>query len=322
MALRVRSPGIGRHAVDARASCLSLLRVAARSPQNPSSRITFLGAPRAPFRDFHYRFLRAPWWSALLAIVLAFLALNACYAVAYLWSGGIAAMRPGSFADAFYFSVQTMGTIGYGDMFPMSRTANLIVVSEAVTSLIVSALVTGLVFSKFSQMQARVAFTSTITICPMDGVPTMMFRLGNERGNQIVEAVLHVVMIRTERTREGMTFYKMVDLSLVRERSSAFTRSWTAMHLITPESPLFGLTSAQLIDQELEFVASVVGTDDTSLQPVHARRHYAHGDVVWGARHADILTELPGGAIVVDLRKFDDTVPTHATPDFPYGLVD
>jgi inward rectifier potassium channel len=281
--------------------------------------ITILGAPRAPFRDFHYRFLRAPWWLALLVIVLAFLALNACYAVVYLWTGGVRDMRPGSFADAFYFSVQTMGTIGYGDMYPMSRAANLIVVSEAVASLIVSALVTGLVFSKFSQLRARVAFTSTITICPMDGVPTMMFRLGNERGNQIVEAVLHVIMIRTERTREGMTFYKMIDLSLSRERSSAFTRSWTAMHAITPESPLFGLTEAQMAAEELEFVVSVVGTDDTSLQPVHARRQYAHRDVVWGARHADILTELPDGGIVLDLRKFDDTVATPATADFPYG---
>ena len=284
--------------------------------------MTVLGAPRAPFRDYHYRFLRAPWWLAVLAIVLAFLALNACYATLYHWTGGIRDMRPGSFADAFYFSVQTMGTIGYGDMYPMSRSANLLVVSEAVASLIVSALVTGLVFSKFSQLQPRVVFTNDITICPMDGVPTMMFRLGNERANQIVEAQLHVVMIRTERTHEGMTFYRMVDLPLVRERSQAFTRSWTAMHIITEGSPLYGLTEAQLLAEELEFVVSVVGTDDTSLQPVHARRHYTHRDVIWGARHADILTELADGTIILDLTKFHDTQPTRATADFPYGLRD
>jgi inward rectifier potassium channel len=279
-----------------------------------------LGAPRAPFRDFHYRFLRAPWWLAVLAIVLAFLALNAGYAMVYLCTGGIRDVHPGSFLDAFYFSVQTMGTIGYGDMYPISRAANLVVVSEAVVSLIVSALVTGLVFSKFSQLQARVMFTNSITVCPMDGIPTMMFRLGNERANQIVEAQLRVVMIRTEHTLEGMTFYKMLDLTLVRERSQAFTRSWTAMHNIVPGSPLYGVTEASMNEQELEFVVSVVGTDDTSLQPVHARRHYTHRDVLWGARHADILTELDGGAILLDLRKFHDTVATHATDDFPYGL--
>jgi inward rectifier potassium channel len=282
--------------------------------------VTVLGAPRAPFRDYHYRFLRTSWTNALLAIVVLFLALNAVFAELYLLTGGVKHARPGSFSDTFYFSVQTMGTIGYGDKYPMSAGANALVVMEAVVSLIMTALVTGLVFSKFSQVQARVVFTRHIVVSPMDGVPTMMFRLGNERGNQIVEAQLHVVMIRTERTREGMTFYKMLDLPLVRERSQAFTRSWTAMHSITKDSPLYGVTDEQMAKEELEFVVSLMGTDDTSLQPVHARRHYGHDEVIWGARHADVLTELPDGSIVLDLRKFHDTVPTLATPEFPYGL--
>jgi inward rectifier potassium channel len=287
---------------------------------NPIPGVTVVGAPRAPFRDYHHRFLRAPWWLALSAIVLLFLVLNAGFATAYFFTGGIKDARPGSFIDAFYFSVQTMGTIGYGDMYPVSPAANWLVVAQAVVSLILTALATGLIFSKFSQLRPRVVFTSTITVTPMDGVPTMMFRLGNERANQIVEALLHVVMIRTIKTREGMTLYKMFDLSLVRERSQAFTRSWTAMHSITKDSPLFGVTEAQMVAEEMEFVVSVTGTDDTSLQAVHAQRHYAHTDVLWGARHADILTENSDGSIVLDLTKFHDTVPTHATEDFPYGL--
>ena len=279
-----------------------------------------MGAPRAPFRDLHYRFLRAPWWLALSAIVITFLTLNAGYAGLYLLTGGIKDARPGSFSDAFYFSVQTMGTIGYGDLYPVSQAANWLVVSEAVVSLVLTAVATGLIFSKFSQIQARVVFTSTITITPMDGVPTMMFRLGNERGNQIVEAVLHVVMLRTVKTSEGMTFYKMIDIPLVRERSQAFTRSWTAMHNISKDSPLYGITEAAMNAEEIEFIVSVVGTDDTSLQPVHARRHYSHQEVLWGARHADVLTEHEDGTIVLDLTKFHDTEPTRATPDFPYGL--
>jgi inward rectifier potassium channel len=294
--------------------------VAAPKNQNRLPSVVVVGAPRAPFRDYHHRFLRAPWWLALSAIVLLFLALNAGYALLYLLTGGIKDARPGSFSDAFYFSVQTMGTIGYGDLYPVSQTANWIVVSEAVVSLILTALATGLIFSKFSQLQARVVFTNTITVTPMDGVPTMMFRLGNERGNQIVEAHLHVVMLRTVKTREGMTFYKMLDLPLVRERSQAFTRSWTAMHSITESSPLYGITEAEMNAEEIEFIVSVTGTDDTSLQPVHAQRHYEHSDVLWGARHADILTEQADGTIILDLTKFHDTVPTLATPEFPYGL--
>jgi inward rectifier potassium channel len=257
------------------------------APRNSSQLqgVVVVGAPRAPFRDLHYRFLRAPWWLALSAIVITFLTLNAGYAGLYLLTGGIKDARPGSFSDAFYFSVQTMGTIGYGDLYPVSQAANWLVVSEAVVSLVLTAVATGLIFSKFSQIQARVVFTSTITITPMDGVPTMMFRLGNERGNQIVEAVLHVVMLRTVKTSEGMTFYKMIDIPLVRERSQAFTRSWTAMHNISKDSPLYGITEAAMNAEEIEFIVSVVGTDDTSLQPVHARRHYSHNEVLWGARH-------------------------------------
>ncbi|MEO7032405.1 MAG: ion channel [Polyangiaceae bacterium] len=284
--------------------------------------VTVLGAPRAPFRDYHYRFLRASWLMAVTTIVAMFLALNAVFATLYLLEGGIKHARPGSFSDAFYFSVQTMGTIGYGDMYPMSPVANALVVTEAVVSLIMTALVTGLVFSKFSQIQARVVFTNTIVVSPMNGVPTMMFRLGNERGNQIVEAQLHVVMLRTEHTQEGITFYRMVDIPLVRERSQAFTRSWTAMHTINEASPLYGVTEQRMKDEEMEFVVSLVGTDDTSLQPVHARRHYLHDEVQWGARHADVLTEHPDGSLILDLRKFHDTVPTRATPEFPYGVRD
>ncbi|HWZ91637.1 MAG TPA: ion channel, partial [Polyangiaceae bacterium] len=209
----------------------------AASTKNQLPGVVVVGAPKAPFRDYHHRFLRAPWWQALSAIVALFLALNAGFALLYLLTGGIKHARPGSILDAFYFSVQTMGTIGYGDMYPVSTSANWLVVGEAVVSLILTAVATGLIFSKFSQIQPRVVFTNKITVSPMDGVPTMMFRLGNERGNQIVEALLHVVMLRTVHTREGMTFYKMVDLPLVRDRSQAFTRSWTAMHSITPDSP-------------------------------------------------------------------------------------
>ena len=126
----------------------------------------------------------------------------------------------------------------------------------------------------------------------------------------------------TVKTREGMTFYKLIDLPLVRERSQAFTRSWTALHNITEKSPLFGMTEAQVNEEELEFIVSVIGTDDTSLQPVHAQRHYTHKDVLWGARHADILTEEADGSLTLDLNKFQDVIRTKATPDFPYGLPD
>src|SRR5262249_30477771 len=152
-----------------------------------------------------------------------------------------------------------------------------------------TALATGLVFAKFARTTARVVFTRQLVIAPMDGVPTLMLRVGNERSNQIMEAQMHLAMIRTERTKEGMIFYRTYDLPLVRSRQHALSRSWTVMHAITPGSPLYGQTPETLQAAEAELTATVAGVDDTSLQPVHAQKVYSDSEVLWGARHADIL---------------------------------
>jgi inward rectifier potassium channel len=268
--------------------------------------------------DWYHALLRMTWTALVAFISVAFLGINALFAVAYLRVGGVAHARPGSFTDAFYFSVQTMGTIGYGAMYPESTGANNIVVTEAVVSLIVTALATGLVFSKFARPIGRVAFSRYAVIAPMEGVPTLMIRVGNERGNSIVEATLHMTLSRTIRTAEGVMFYKLLDLKLVRERSPAVSRSWTVLHKIEEGSPLFGATPESIAKEEVELMATIAGTDDTSYQPVHARHEYEHMDILWGARHADILSETEDGNLVLDIRRFHEVVPTEPTEAFPY----
>ena len=284
----------------------------------PQPAITVVGAPRVTLRDFYHLFLRSPWPAAIGAIVATYLALNAVFAAAFVASGGVANASPGSFFDAFCFSVQTMGTTGYGAMYPAGRTANLIVIVESVTSLIVTAVATGLVFAKFSRSSARIVFSNRAAIGPMDGTPTLMLRVGNERGNQILEATIRVALLRTEKTKEGMTFYRMYDLRLSRERSPAMARSWTVLHPITEDSPLFGATPESLGAQEVELLVTVVGVDDTSLQPVHARKQYEDYELVWGARHADILSQEADGKVIMDIRRFHDLVPTDPIDGFPY----
>jgi inward rectifier potassium channel len=270
-------------------------------------------------RDLYHRFLGLRWPVALGLIVLGVLFLNALFAVGYYFVGGVANMRPGSFRDAFYFSVHTFATIGYGSMYPTGDGAEALVVAEALVGLLTTALATGLLVAKFTISSARVIFSRYITIAPMDGVPTLMFRLSNERGNQIVEAQIRVAIMRTERTREGVVFYRMLDLPLSRERSPAFSRSFTALHPITETSPIFGATPESFRDWELELMVSMIGTDDTSLQPVHARRTYSSQEVLWGMRPADILSENADGSLVLDLAKFHEVVATEATAEFPYS---
>ncbi|HZU81776.1 MAG TPA: ion channel [Polyangiaceae bacterium] len=290
----------------------------ARPPPVPE--VIVLGAPRVTLRDAYHLFLRARWSGALAAIVGAYLLVNALFALAFLACGGIANARPGSLFDAYCFSVQTMGTIGYGAMYPTSRAANVLVIVESVASLLFAAVATGLVFAKFSRSTARIAFARHPVIGPMDGTPTLMLRIGNERGNQILEATIRVSIIRTERLREGTTFYRMYDLRLARERSPAMSRSWTVLHPIAEDSPLRGATPDALRRDEVELLVTVVGVDDTSMQPVHARRRYLADDIVWGARHADILDEDEHGSLVVDLNRFHDLVPTTPIDGFPYQL--
>jgi inward rectifier potassium channel len=280
--------------------------------------VIVVGAPRQTLRDVYHLFLRVRWSVALAAIVAAYLGLNAIFAAIFASVGGVANARPHNFWDAFCFSVQTMGTIGYGAMYPTTAAANAVVVAESVTSLIVTAVATGLVFAKFSRSTVRVAFSRHAVIGPMNGVPTLMLRVGNERANNILEATIRVALIRTEHLREGTSFYRMIDLKLTRERSPAVARSWTILHPIVDDSPLVGATPESLERDEAEINVTLVGTDDTSLQPVHARRRYLTKDILWGARHADVLSEDDAGNLILDVRRFHEVEPTEPVEGFPY----
>jgi inward rectifier potassium channel len=280
--------------------------------------IRIVGDRRMPLRDFYHALLERPWWVTIAAISGAFLFANVVFGLAYLIVGGVAHARAESFRDAFFFSVQTMGTVGYGAMFPDSTGANLVVTVEAITGLTLTALATGLVFAKFSRSTARLIFTEKATIAPLNGVPTLSFRLGNERGNQIVDAQLKVVLVRTEQTREGKLFYRMLDLPLTRQRALSLSRSWNALHVIDRESPLYGETPASLAAKEVELQVQVIGLDDATMQMVHGGHRYFARDILWGHRLADVLSETPDGHLLLDLRKFHDIEPTEPTAEFPY----
>lgn len=291
------------------------------TPSTPGQETLVIGAAKTTLRDFYHLFLRVRWSLAIAAIVVAYLVINTLFAIVYLYVGGVENARPDSFFDALCFSVETMGTIGYGAMYPKSPGANLVMIVESVSSLIITAVATGLVFAKFSRSSARVAFSENPVIALMDGQPTLMLRVGNERGNFILEATIRLSIVRTERTSEGVTFYRMYDLRLARERSPAMTRSWTIIHTIDPDSPLFGATPESMAKDEVELIATLVGIDDTSMQTVHARKRYVDSQIVWGARHADILSEEPDGRIIIDMRKFHSLIPTKPSDSFPYPRV-
>jgi inward rectifier potassium channel len=286
---------------------------------SPTFSVEVRNDKRAAPGDWYHLLLRAPWWFDVLLICSGFLLVNVFFALAYLGTGGIVGAREGSFSDLFFFSVQTMATVGYGSMYPATTVAHVLSTAESLSGIFVIALVTGIVFSKFSVIRARVQFATHAVITPMDGIPTLMFRSGNERTSRVIHAHLRLVLTRTERTREGIQMYRMYDLKLERDWAPAMARSWTIMHRITPESPLYGQTPESFAKDEVEFILTLSGIDETSGQTLHAAHTYEDNVVRWGARHADMLTPVTDG-LVLDAAKFDELIPTAATEAFPYPL--
>lgn len=275
------------------------------------------GAP-ADWHDAYHWLLRVPWWGALGLLGLAYLLVNLLFGMLYAEVGGIEHAAPGSFADGFFFSIQTMGTIGYGAMYPTTRLANALVTVESMLGLMVTALATGLVFVRFSRIRGRVVFCRKVAIAPMDGVPTVQIRVGNERSNRIFDADLRLTLTRTIRTAEGVAIYRTEDLKLVRDRAPTLMQSWMILHRVDAASPLHGLTPEVMKATDAEITCSLTGTDDVTLQPIHGRYTWEHFDVAWGQRLADVLSESADGSIVLDLTRFHALEPTARTDGFPY----
>jgi len=287
-------------------------RVSLASARGP---IRAVGMERALHKDV-YHFILARGWPTFFAIVaVTFLGANVFFASLYLLQPGcIAHARPGSFEDAFSFSVQTIATIGYGGMYPLTRFAHLTVVVEAMTGMLGIALITGLTFTRFARPSARVLFANKVTITPRDGVPHLMFRMANWRRNRIVEAQLRVVMLVTERTLEGETLRRQVDVPLVRDRTAVFFLTWTAMHKIDADSPFFGPDAlAKLGERNAVLFLSLMGFDETIGQTIIARKEYALADIATGARFVDVLGTDERGRFQIDFRKFHDVVATAPT---------
>jgi len=269
---------------------------------------------------YHY-VLKLSWPAFFGLVSVVFIFANLVFASAYLARpGSIANARPGAFEDAFYFSVQTIATIGYGGMHPATRYAHLLVVFEALTGILGIAVITGLTFTRFSRPSARVLFSNRVTLTPRDGVPHLMFRMANWRRNRIVEARLRIIMLVTERTREGEVLRRQIDLPLVRAETAIFFLTWTAMHRVDEASPFFGTGAMEALRaKRAELFLALTGFDETIGQTIHARREYALDDIVVGVRFADVLTLMPDGSREIDYRKFHDVVPLapHAGDERP-----
>jgi inward rectifier potassium channel len=269
-----------------------------------------LGAWYSYWRDPYHLMLTVPWPGFLFLIALAYLGINGMFALAYLIGGdSIANAHPGSFIDDFFFSVQTFASIGYGVMTPKTFYANVLVTFEAWVGLLSLAVITGLAFARFSRPTARVLFSEVAVITPYQGVPTLMFRAANQRQNQVLEAQMLVYLMIDEISAEGTRMRRFYDLTLTRNRTPSFVLTWTAMHPIDEQSPLYGISKESLLQAKATFSVSLSGIDETVNQTIYARHIYAAQDIRENHRLVDIFYDTPEGHREIDYTKFHDVVP-------------
>jgi inward rectifier potassium channel len=273
-----------------------------------------VGQRRRPVTDLYAFLLRSPW-SVVVGLAAAFyLAANVGFAFLYLAVPGSVANADGTFLDAFFFSVQTFTAIGYGFLYAEGLWGNAVVVVEAFVSLLCIALLTGIVFAKFARPHARVLFSEPIVVERRDGVPTLTFRVANERGNDVVEASVRVNALMTTYTAEGARLRRFHELALERSSTPVFLMSWQVFHPITEDSPLHGLTRQQMLEGDVRITVSLTGLDGTFAQTIHARHLYWAEDVIFGHRFVDVMEELGGGVTRMDFRKLHLTEPEPGEP--------
>jgi len=275
-----------------------------------------VGLRRAPVADLYHSLITWSWLRLFATMGAAYVLVIALFAAVYLalGDGAIEHARLESFEDAFFFSFQTMATIGYGHMLPVTTTANLVSVAQVMIGLAGTALSTGLVFAKFARPTARVLFSRVAVVTTFDGQPALLFRVANERANQIVEAQLNVALLLDEVTVEGEHVRRAYDLALRRDRSLLFSLTWLAVHPIGPGSPLLGLSRERLAAGTATLIVSLTGLDEHLGQLVHARHVYAAEELLFGQRFVDVIEVLPDGSRLIDYRRFHDVMPDGITP--------
>lgn len=268
-----------------------------------------IGTPSHLRRDLYFTLIDGNWLRLLLAFAVLYAAVNAVFAGLYLLQedsiqGGV----DHGFSEAFFFSVQTLSTIGFGGLSPGSTYGNILVAIESAVGVFALAIVTGLVFSKVSRPRSSALFSDSMVVTQFYGCPTLMFRVGNARGNEVVEADVSLTALTDEESPEGHHLHRLRDLKLVRSHQPLFVLSWTVMHRIDESSPLHGIDWTHPDAAISGFLATFAGHDHSYGQTTHARHLYAASDVKPGHRFVDMIQRGRNKRLLVDYSRLNDTI--------------
>jgi inward rectifier potassium channel len=269
------------------------------------------GLPFFRTLNMYHALLTMSWIKFYLLLALGYFITNIFFASVYLACGsnafrgaeGITVIE--RFLEAFFFSVQTLATIGYGRISPNSFAANIVVTFEALVGLLGFALATGLLFARFSRPHAKIIFSHHAIIAPYKDITAFEFRIVNERSNELIEVNATVSLSRLEIVN-GRTMRKFYPLSLEREKVVFLPLHWVVVHPITETSPLYGITAEQFNKADSEILILLTDVDETFSQSVHARSSYKTTEIVWGAKFRDVFIESDTGKLSIDMKKIHD----------------
>ena len=271
-------------------------------------RIIAEGLERNVWTDLYVNAMTISWPRFVGALAAAFVVLNFVFALIYdLGKAPIANAREGSLSDLFFFSVETTSTVGYGDMHPQTIYGHVVATAENFTGLLLLAVMTGLVFARFSRPRARIVFAKYPVVTQYNGEPTLIFRMANARSNFITEATAKLWMLSPTVSQEGKRMVGFERLRLLKSENPTFALSWTLFHPIDESSPFFGKDEDSLSESEINFVVSIVGFDEASGQIVRARDVFAAQDVRLGQEYADFVWLDEQGLRHIDYAKIDAT---------------
>jgi inward rectifier potassium channel len=267
------------------------------------------GLARPFWGDLYHFAMTVSWLQLIAALATFFVSVNVVFGTLYAAvPGSIANQNPPGFLGAFFFSLETLATVGYGDMHPQTLYGHVVASVEIFLGTLSIALLTGVMFARFSRPKSRILFARHPVISPFDGRMTLTIRLANARQNVIVDASARLRIIRLEYTLEGQELRRIHDLALLRDSHPMLLLGWNVMHVIDASSVLASATAASLAAERALFVLTVQGTDETTGQTMMARAVFDHAQLRWNHVYVDVLSDKEG-VVNIDYTRFHDTVP-------------
>ncbi len=268
------------------------------------------GIARHVFQDLYHYFMTVSWPQVFGTIAAFFLVFDVIFGLLYYVAPGcIANVNPPGFVGNFFFSVETFATVGYGDMHPQTLYGHIVAMIEIFMGLMSLALITGIMFARFSRPKARFLFAKYAVVRPIEGKRTLMFRAANARQNIVQEATAQLRLMRNETTAEGFRIRRIIDLPLIRSQHPIFILGWNIMHVIDDNSPLKAETAETLQQSRTTFILSLAGTDETTGQMLMARGEYTSDAIRWNETFRDVLEVAEDGTLHLDYGKFHDVEP-------------